>query len=126
MLRDEDYLRSSRGLSLAHRNLQGLDLSPLGLYENLVSLDLSFTGITDPEVPALPPMAGLRWLELEANPLSNDALKVVQRLPALEELDLRQTLVTEEGLAHLERHASLRHALLPDGPLEFPDPGAGR
>lgn len=83
-----------------------------GVMEDLVSLDLSATKVTDAGVPALGKAIHLRMLRLSETAVSDESMELIGTLPELESLNLYGTAVTDEGLKKLGGLKTLRKLYL--------------
>lgn len=104
-VRDQDLLMRPPGpltgrLLLGRTQVTDKGLSALEGQSALEWLDVSFTDVSDAGVAALAECRRLKHLNLEKTRITNRALAVAARLP-LEELDLSQTAVTDDGLKQL-------------------------
>lgn len=82
-------------MNLNKMPLSGEDVTLLSQFENLESLNLNMTGITDVALPSLAALSKLKSLALSGNPVSHDA--VVQLLASLNltKIYLWNTAVTQ-------------------------------
>jgi hypothetical protein len=101
-----------RGLAnLRHLNLRETEITDAGLESvtgntKLESLDLEGTGVTDAGLAFLARLPALWMLSLSRTKVTDaglEALKPLKNARYLESLDLRETAVSEEGIAELER-----------------------
>ena len=88
--------------NLERLHVIGSDLTSLppevGELRNLISLQLMANQLS--ELPAeIEQLEKLRWVDLSDNPIGDATLQQLQSLGQLERLNVRQTNVTEEGIA---------------------------
>jgi hypothetical protein len=106
----EWVVRNNGTVTLGNRRvaLNSLRLLPRGPFE-ITSITLYYSSaVGDEDISRLAGLKKLQWLALSGE-FSNDALKrLTEVLPALPELHLGLSRITEEGLLHLREMRSLR------------------
>jgi hypothetical protein len=80
--------------------------------ENLASLDLTTTPITDRQLALLAPLTRLKKLTLSSTAITDEGLKCLAHFPQLHFLNLTATQITDAGLAHLSALPELRRLQL--------------
>lgn len=75
---------------------------------NILSLDLSHTGITDRQLAEIVPIKELQWLYLTDTAVTDEGLRQLAGLKELTLLDLSDNAVSDSGLQHLQALTKLR------------------
>jgi serine/threonine protein kinase len=90
-LEDLKYMKNLHTLALYNQNIS--DLSPLKELTNLTCLGLGANNINI--VSEIAGLEQLKILDISDNPITNNALKQINTLTSLEELDLGDTAITD-------------------------------
>ncbi|MHC4399773.1 MAG: protein kinase domain-containing protein [Planctomycetota bacterium] len=93
-------------------------LNGLAGCRSLRELDLSFTGVTDEELPILKKLTGLRNLALTGTQISDVGCAHLGELEQLEELDVCGTRISNEGVKSLRRLQRLRQLRLEETSID--------
>jgi Leucine-rich repeat (LRR) protein len=114
--------KTLRSLKLQHTNIKGSclkqlasmdSLRKLGLSKNvdlkrslsqligskINELDLSTCGLSDEDIPTLTKITSLKTIGLLKNEITDHGLMLLLKLPGLKSVDLRDTLVSSDGVA---------------------------
>lgn len=102
--RDEE----SFDIDLKGTKVNDEDLTKLGDFKDVASLDLSYTKVSDLGIAYLARNAKLYSLSVNGTSVSDRAVDDLREIPRLNTLGLAQTQVTEEGVARLVRGRSLQ------------------
>lgn len=76
------------------------------------TLDLSRTGISDPDLLPIKHLEGLSVLELAYTAISNQGIEIISNLTNLHTLGLTNTAITNSGLDNLKKLSSLKELWL--------------
>lgn len=76
------------------------------------TLDLSRTGISDPDLLPIKHLEGLAVLELAYTAISNQGIEIISSLPNLHTLGLTNTAITNSGLESLRKITGLKELWL--------------
>ena len=69
-------------------------MKEIGTFMNLVSLDLSYTGITDNDLQELRDLQQLQYISLTGNKITNAGLEYLTELKSLETIHISDTDIT--------------------------------
>ena len=81
-------------------------------FANVVSLNLRHSRVTDEELKHLNTLPALERLNLGDTQVTDEGLRHLEGLQALRGLNLTDTQITDEGLKHLERLEALEWLVL--------------
>lgn len=114
---DAGMTHLSNLLELRKVDLEQTDIGDQGLQniqsQNLESLRLNFTSITDASATQLTRFPRLQILELSGTKITDACIPVLAKLLRLEILKLDKTAITEDALLHLSRIKTLKSLTLP-------------
>ena len=74
-------------------------------------LDLSSTGIADPDIEPLAGLTDLEELYVDDTALTDGCLRHLVDLPALREISFKNTLITASGMKRFERERQGRRGM---------------
>ena len=92
-----------------HHGLADADLTPLEGASHLLSVDLTWTGVTDGGFAHLRNLTRLRSIGAQGAQITGAGLDHLQGLPELEHLLVGSTPLTDADLRHLQGLTSLKH-----------------
>jgi hypothetical protein len=78
-------------------------LASIGKFENLTRLHLENTQITDADISHLLNLSFLEYLNLYGNPVTDEGILLIAKFPHLRKVYLWQTKVTPDGIAALQQ-----------------------
>ena len=104
-LPDEPFLVTSVWLFTRKKVSPGL-FADIGRLTRIVYLNLSFTNVTEENLPQISKLASLESLVLVGDPITDAALDQLAMLKNLRLLGLDKTQVTNEGAARLQQAAA--------------------
>ena len=84
------------------------------LGEEVLSVGLSFTKVTDSDLQHIQPLNSHRGLNLEVTTITGNGLRHLRTCSDLEFLSLNETQVDDAGLVHLKENTRLRELNLSD------------
>ena len=90
-------------LDLSYTGLTDDDLEKLDLPEHLTSLDLAGTAVTDSGLPFLNRCKNLQILNLDHTQVSDECLETIKQLPAVYRVNLNGTRVSPESQREMIR-----------------------
>lgn len=105
------------GLELNQNRVPVEGFEAIAGLKNLTLLWLSETNVGDAHVRKLPPLATVKELSLKLCLVSDDGLAALEKWPALTTLTLQRTEVKGDGLTHLARCPKLEHVHLDGNPV---------
>jgi hypothetical protein len=98
-------------LALGGGGITNEGLSNLAQMRGMESLSLVFTGITS--LKPIHGMTRLQSLDLTGSPIDDEALEALEDCTSLQLVLLRQTRVTEKGIARMQRKLPLAQIIVP-------------
>jgi hypothetical protein len=120
-------LRTQRGIKTLHLGGETITDKGLASVAELTDLRELFiwwaTGITDAGVGHLKRLPRLRMVDINLSPLSDESLRDLAELPALQDLHLQGKKFSNQGLIHLARARGLKSLVLRMDVSEISDEG---
>ena len=112
ILRDLRHYPEVTSLRLAQVPLKSDDFQQIYALENLTSLSLPFTDMTDANLAGVEKLESLDSLELQYTPLTDASIPRLAKLPGLSKLDISGTDITREGAERLRTEYRLLQGTL--------------
>ena len=104
-----------RAIALDGRTVGAEELEAIGTLHSLEQLWIDEgTRLKSRDMTLLRGLSNLRCLTIRSAPIGDDACFHLSKIRQLKELDLSQCDVSDEGVAHLRGHPSLRSLILQD------------
>ncbi|HIJ66190.1 MAG TPA: sigma-70 family RNA polymerase sigma factor [Candidatus Hydrogenedentes bacterium] len=105
-LRDLEFLRAGPAVV---QDYSGLNLAALTKLENL-SISCHGEGLRDEDLACLANLTRLKWLQgIGGSALSDRGMAHIEKLTALERLNIRGDLITDKGLSYLANMRAMNH-----------------